>query len=368
MSIETRVREALAATADEVGVVSLLDRLDAGRAGTSGRMPVRRWSLTLTAAAAVVLALAAGAVLAARMRGPSVLQPVDRPPKLLRVSGTESLRPGTADLAVVVASTGGEGPRAYLWPRGKQFAVALPESTGLPWGAAWTQQMSLDGSTVVRQKWYDNRLEVVDLRTGQIDEVGGLAGYCPAIAPDNGTVALIEPQGRAAVLVDLGGHARWEVGTTAHDVFTDESDCSDDTFAWSPTGDRLAVLAGHDSTVVDRQGRVQTVLPGLHATNSSMSWSPDGRRLLLYQRLPGRFAVMTLADRTVEPLVAPPDADRPMGWAGDRVVWLVGGTGEQRLVVSRPDGRDAELWTRLDVGDTPVRTVQWSVRLTGTAG
>jgi hypothetical protein len=112
MSIETRVREALAATADEVGVVSLLDRLDAGRAGTSGRMPVRRWSLTLAAAAAVVLALAAGAVLAARMRGPSVLQPVDRPPKLLRVSGTESLRPGTADLAVVVASAGGGGPRS----------------------------------------------------------------------------------------------------------------------------------------------------------------------------------------------------------------------------------------------------------------
>jgi hypothetical protein len=98
-----------------------------------------------------------------------------------------------------------------------------------------------------------------------------------------------------------------------------------------------------------------------------MSWSPDGREVLLYQRVPGRFVAMAVASGSVRVLVAPPGAVRPMGWAGTDVVWLVGGTGHERLVVSRPDGSDRHEWVRLDLNGLALRTVQWSQRLAGTA-
>jgi hypothetical protein len=363
MAIEDRLREALAREAERVEAAPMLHRLDAGR--ESSRSVVRFASLAT--AAAVLLAVAVAAVLVLRWDRPTVVDPVDRPPKVFHLAAAESLRAGTGDLLVVLPTKDGEGARATVWSATTGRTVELPESRGLPWGAAWSQQLSRDGTHLVRQRWYDNVLEVVDLRAGTVDDLGGITGYCPALSPDSTTVAFVRPSGRDAVLHDLASGLERVVGTTAHSVVTDESDCTDDTFAWAPGGDRIALLSVHDTTVLATNGRAERTIRQAHVTNGSMSWSPDGRRLLLYRRLPGTFVAMTLEDGSVERLVAPPDAVRPVGWSGGRVVWLVGPVGQQRLVLAAPDGADREPWMRLEVGGSPVRTVSWSTRLAGTS-
>jgi hypothetical protein len=366
--IENQLRDAMAHRADQVRPVPMLERLDATRTSAARRRGNRRPAV-LVVAAAVVLALVGAALVVARWDRPAVVAPVDRPPHQLHFSGGETTTPGRVDLAVVLHTRNGEGSRAWLWSAhsGSDQAVVLAETPGLPWGAAWTQQLSVDGTHLVRQHWYDNGMELIDLRTGVVDNLGGRQGYCPALAADDATVAFVRPRGRDAVLLDTRTGRMTVIGSTAHDVVTDEADCTDDTFAWSPDARQVAILTGHDTTVVDVHGRVMLRIRGAHVTNSSMSWSPDGRRVLMYQRLPGRYVAMTLTDRSSQVLPPPPDAVRPIGWYGSRVVWLAGHPGSQRLVVADVDGSHSRVWCRLELGDRAVRTVQWSDRLAGTA-
>lgn len=367
--IEEQLRDAMAHRADQVRPVLMLERLDSARASGARRAGSRRPAV-LVAAAVVALALVGAVLVMARWDRPAVVAPVDRPPQQLHFSGAETTTPGRADLAVVLHTRDGEGSRAWLWSAhsGSDQAVVLAETPGLPWGAAWTQQLSVDGTRLVRQHWYDNGMELIDLRTGSVDNLGGRQGYCPALAADDMTVAFVQPRGRDAVLLNTRTGRTRVIGSTAHDVVTDEADCTDDTFAWSPDARQVAILTGHDTTVVDIHGRVLRRILGAHVTNSSMSWSPDGRQVLLYQRLPGRYVAMTLSNQTVQVLTPPPAAVRPLGWSGSLVVWLAGHPGNQRLVVADQDGSQSRVWCRLDLGDRAVRTVQWSDRLAGTAG
>jgi hypothetical protein len=364
--IEDQLRDAMARRADEVRPVLMLERLDAARTSAARRRLSR--PAVLMTAALVTLVLVAAVLVVAHWDRPTVV-PVDRPPQQLHLSGGETTTPGRVDLAVVLHTRNGEGSRAWLWSArwGSDRGVVLAETPGLPWGAAWTQQLSVDGTRLVRQHWYDNGMELIDLRTGMVDDLGGRQGYCPALAPDNASVAFVRTSGRDAVLLDTRTGRESVIGSTAHDVVTDEADCTDDTFAWSPDGTRVALLAGHDTTVVDTRGRVLQLVRGAHVTNSSMSWSPDGRRVLLYQRLPGRYVAMTLADRSFQVLHPPAGATRPLGWAGSRVVWLAGQAGSQQLIVADVDGSHGRVWCRLELGDRAVRTVQWSNRLAGTS-
>ena len=48
-------------------------------------------------------------------------------------------------------------------------------------------------------------------------------------------------------------------------------------------------------------------MPGWTLANSSMSWSPDGRDLLMYQSRTGTFAIVAADQLTVTPLRAAGD-------------------------------------------------------------
>ena len=143
---------------------------------------------------------------------------------------------------------------------------------------------------------------------------------------------------------------------------------------WSPDGALLAIgrpahlePATVDGTrVVTAAGRTVTDLPG-HLVNGSMSWAPDGLTLLLYTPRDGRYAIGRLDGSAPAPLDAPRDAVAAVGYAGTKVVWLLGGAGDQRLVTTDTEGGDPGPWVRLDVGDLPVASIQWSRDLSGTA-
>lgn len=66
-------------------------------------------------------------------------------------------------------------------------------------------------------------------------------------------------------------------------------------------------------------------------------------------------------------MIGPRGALQPLGWAGERVVWLVGEAGSQMLVTTDQQGAGAEVWCRLDVGGVPVESVTWSHALSGGA-
>jgi hypothetical protein len=88
---------------------------------------------------------------------------------------------------------------------------------------------------------------------------------------------------------------------------------------------------------------------------------------LLYDPQTIRFVVRNLAPGSESVLEPPGDALRPLGWAGSRVVWLVGQPGDQRLVTTDQRGADPRTWTNLAVGNRAVETVTWSQTLAGTA-
>jgi hypothetical protein len=103
----------------------------------------------------------------------------------------------------------------------------------------------------------------------------------------------------------------------------------------------------------------------VHLVNGSQSWSPDSRSILVYDGESKDFAVQPVDGGEQVVLTPPADAVRPLGWAGDRVVWLAGQPGSQRLVTAGTDSGAAETWVRFEVGDAPVESVTWSRALSG---
>ncbi len=191
----------------------------------------------------------------------------------------------------------------------------------------------------------------------------GARGYCPALSPDNATLAYYSSR--------FGGHVRLtDVRTGSSSVlrtaaFRSEVICGG--LAWSPEGDLLAVRDGKGSVLVDRDGRVVRRIPGGSVTNGSMSWSPDGRQILFYDSPEGTFVVLRLAEQDEVALPRPPDGVEPIGWTGDRVVWLVGRPGAQSLQTTDDRGADLRTWMRFEVGGRGVEAVQWSRDLSGAA-
>ncbi len=116
--------------------------------------------------------------------------------------------------------------------------------------------------------------------------------------------------------------------------------------------------------MLDLDGRPVVNLEG-HLVNGSMAWSPDGTNLLLYTPQTGVYAIGSLEGSDPVAVPAPADTLSAVGWAGSRIVWLVGGAGDQRLVTTDRAGRGVRPWIRFDVGDLPVSAVQWSRDLGG---
>ena len=362
--VEGDVRAALHEIADDARAAPLMQRLEAGRtAARAGR--AGRWTVVAVAASVVALVLAAVSLSVLRSDEPPVVEPTVHPPKVIRLADAESPRPGRSSLLLVLADPAAERfvheKPAYLLPVGSQAATRLTESGVNP---TWTEHLSLDGTRVIRevnqgaleasgdQKW----MEVVDLRTGGLTRVPGSVGYCPALSPDNRLVAV--NRDRDVAIIDLVSGTRRIV-----DQVIDY--CGG--LAWTPDSTRLVVHGQNASLVVDRQGRRLARIPRAYPVNGSMSWSPDGSRLLLYQPEAGRFVSRDDASGTLTRLHRPAGALRPVGWAGSRIVWLVGPAGEQRLVTTDQSGHDPRPWTRLDTDSMPIEAISWSTALRGTA-
>ena len=354
-TVEDHVRSALHEIASEARSAPLLQRLEATRPSA---VVTRR----LVSAVAVVVVVLIVAALAIRSYENRPITPVDQPPKVLTLSGDSSLRPGRVQLALTLAADSeNDNTPAYLLPRGTTEAVLLPV-TGSGEGQ-WMQQLSVDGLSFVRQSWsLDNpSIEIVDLRTGRVDDAGGALARCATLSPDGALLAGKAASGSDVVLIDR------ESGSAAR-IGANDAECGYSSFGWSPDGDRLVMRKGDVSELRDRRGRLMLDVPGWTLANGSMSWSPDGGDLLMYRSSTGEHAIVSADDGSVSTIRPPTTSTpaRPVGWTGDRVVWLTGGVGEQRLVSTDRAGHDRRLWTRLDLGSQRlVENVSWSRDLTG---
>lgn len=346
--------------------------------------PTRRRAGPVLAVAAVVVAamVVAGSVVALRTDRSGILEPVHQPPRVVRLAGTSSAAPGPALLAVTLsggAISAGDlvhlgSQTVYLLRAGTNRAVRLTEPVGEHY---FRQQLASDGEHLLlemdpylaaQDSTANGRLIVLDLRSGQSAGIGQVRGLCPELAPDAGSVAFHENS--AVVTLDPRTGARTTVVTGQRPVPDNEVGCAGG-LGWSPDGQLLAVgrLSHRGNPWTTRVFRLSgspvVTLPG-HLVNGSMSWSPDGGSVLLYDEPAGTFRVGS-SDGSVSVVARPPDAFSAVGWAGSRIVWLAGTAGHQRLVTTDRAGGDVRDWLRFAVGARQVVSVQWSRGLGGTA-
>lgn len=354
-ALEDQLRSTLRDLAQESRAVPLLARLE-----RDARTAHRRRRLVPVAVAAVTAGVvAAGALVAHLLPDPSIVQPSRAPARMITLSEAETLSPGRAEMLLTLAAR--DGARAsYVVPVGGSTAIRLQMTPWVP--ATWAQHVSYDGTRVVRQNDSagDPRLEIVDLRTGSTDSLDEQRGYCPWLAPGNDTVAFWELVRDDMTLLDARTYGK----RAFRDGLAQDAACT--SHGWSVDGDLLVVGDRDGSSVLDRRGRQVHMLPGRVTVNGSQSWSADSRLLLLYEAATGRYLVHDVTDGSESELNLPAAALRPLGWAGSRIVWLVGEAGTQSLVTTHRDGGDRRLWTTLDVGDVLVDTVTWSRDLGGT--
>lgn len=373
--IETRARDLLAQVADEMPSAPLLARLDRS-------VPALRWRRRLVAAGsavAVATAAAVGVVLASKYQRPDLPYPVDQPPKVFRLSGLTSEQPGRARMLVTFTVTGGVLPAGtdeptFVLPAGEDSAVRLPNGSLIP--DAYSQRLSPDGTRLVRQrarKVLDPRLAILDLRTGRWDRLDNAWGTLPELSSDDRTLAVFAVGG--VRLIDIrSGRAPFVPGVhyavpgEAQSIGTgiDPTLPAGAGLGWSPDGGQLAIALPSGIRVVDRSGATLRRFSAPSLANGSMSWSPDGRSLLAYDSRLGSFQLLHTDRRPAARLPLPRDAVRPLGWVGNRIVWLAGSPGEQRLLTTDRHSADERTWMRFDVGgDRAVKTVTWSRALSG---
>ena len=361
--VEDLLRSTLHDLADEAYAAPFLLRLDAASDRTT-----RRRRVLVPVAAALAAVVAVGSVLVLRTDRASIVEPTVHPPKVFRLSGATVDAPGRALIAVFTAQTvdtvqsSGRVATAHVQPAAGGPAVSLSTSDRVP--GAINQQLSRDGTRVVRESSAGGsaRVEIVNLATGAREDLGDLRGYCPQLSPDHRTLVAEE------TIVDRLAFVDARTGEPLHggrSVGAMDRDCVGQ--GWSPDGQLLAFGARDASVLMDDRGRTVSRIPGRVAVNSAMSWAPDGRSILLYDAA-GRYVVRDVITGSESVLRRPTaDALRPMGWAGSRVVWLAGQPGAQRLVSTDRAGAEPRPWMRLDIGDRPVESVQWSQALTGRA-
>ena len=354
IDVEGQVRAALHEIADDARPAPLMQRLEARRGRARPRL-LRQRSVA-GAVAAVVVALLVAALMW-RAEHARRVDPAEQPPKVITLSESGTLSPGRVLLAIsLAADSEHDNTPTYLLTSSSTDALLLPQ-TGEVQGH-WTQHLSADGASFVRQGWQTQAdVEIVDLRTGSVAHAGGARGHCPTLSPDGRLLVAADYATGDVVLID-------RVSGAADRIAAEGPECGYHSFGWAPDSKRLVVRGRFGSELRDLHGRLLRELPGRLA-NGSMSWSPDGRDLLMYRSATGGFAVVSVAEGTATALKAPSGSARPLGWTDDRVVWLVGGVGDQRLVTTDREGRDRRPWTRLELGTRRVDNVTWSRALAG---
>ncbi len=274
--------------------------------------------------------------------------------------------PGGAVLAGIDEPT-------FVLPADEDAAVRLPNGSLIP--DVYSQRLSPDGTRLVRQrarKALDPRLAILNLRTGRWDRLGNAWGTLPELSPDNRTLAVFADGG--VRLIDVHSRrapfvpgVRYAAPAEAQSIgnMIDPTLPAGAGLGWSPDGARLAIALPSGIRIVDPSGATVRRFSAPSLANGSMSWSPDGRSLLAYDSHQGSFQLLDVDGRPAEPLPQPGDAIRPLGWAGDRIVWLAGNPGDQRLETTDRNGGAKRTWMHFDVGNRAVKTVSWSRALSG---
>jgi hypothetical protein len=337
---------------------------------------LRRRRLTVALAAAVTLVLVAAGVTALHGRGGPENLPMQRPPKVLRTSLEATAQPGRSRLALTLAGSGvscvplacdtdamAEGSPTYVLPLSADRAVRLrPRQTV---GSVNLQRLSSDGRFLLQLGAGVSAgalgLAVIDLRSGRERLLPNLTWTFAELSPDDATVAVRDNQ--MLTVVDVAtGHTRAVRRLSRRQG---PGAVAGAQLGWSPDGRLIAVKSITDTLVVDLRGHLEVRLRTASPVNGSQSWSPDGGSLLLYDTARSVYRVADVRDGGSTDLATPAGVIRALGWAGERIVWLAGSPGSQRLVTTDRTGHDEAPWTRLDVGSRAVYSVTWSRALSG---
>jgi len=145
--VEDQVRAALQEIADDARPAPLMRRLEATPIGARSRL-LRKRSM-VGAVAAVVVALLVAALMW-RAEHTHRIDPAEQPPKVITLSESGTLSPGRVLLAIsLAADSENDNTPSYLLTSKATEAVLLPH-TGEVQGH-WTQHLSADGTSFVRQ-------------------------------------------------------------------------------------------------------------------------------------------------------------------------------------------------------------------------
>ena len=316
---------------------------------------LRRRRLTVALAAAVVLVLVAAGVTALQGRGGPENLPTHRPPKVLRTSLEATAQPGRSRLALTLAAspvncvplacdpdTTAEASPTYVLPFSAARAVRLrPHQTV----KALQQRLSRDGRFLLQLGTGlaagGPGIAVIDLRTGHERLLPNLTWTFAELSPDDATLAVRDNE--MLTVVDVAtGHTR-DVRRLSRRQ--EPVALAGAQLGWSPDGRLIAVKSVTDTLVVDLRGHLVVRLRTASPVNGSQSWSPDGGSLLLYDTARSVYRVADVRGGGSTDLATPAGVTRALGWAGERIVWLAGSPGSQRLATTDRTGHHETLWT-----------------------
>jgi hypothetical protein len=361
-STEERVRAALRDLAAESQPVPLLLPLMRRRARERRRRRITIGSAVVATAAAIVVGLLLAGYLPSKAPVPA-----QHPLKEFHLSGTSSTHPGLARMVVTLSGGASETITPYVVASASGRAVQFVPTTTLGPDAPGTvdeHRLSEDGRFVLQIRGVGRgpgggggTVVVTNLATGQGRRFADHLLSWAEFSPDGKTLAMRDET--QVTLVDVATGQRRPLPRLTIRPATGAE------LGWSPDGRLLAVENIGETLIVDLQGHIRTRLRGMSLLDGSKSWSPDGQSILGYDGAHPGLRLARVDDGPRHAVRPPANAVRALGWTGDRVVWLTGYPGSQRLVTTDAHGGDAALWMNFDVGTQGVSTVSWSHALSG---
>jgi hypothetical protein len=351
---EDWVRAALHDISAESRPVPLLGPLMRRRAAER-----RRRRITVAGAAAATMAAILVGALVAGYHPTTTPEPAQQPPKSFHLTDTSSPHPGPARMVVTFTSVSGVADTpAYVVPVTTGRAVRLAQESRSS-TTVRQQRLSANGRVLLQLRGFsgDGTVVLTNLVTGHERRVANPHGADAELSPDGTTLALRDDTN--VTLVDVAtGRARPLRPVKVGDVPGAQ-------VGWSPDSRLLAVEDITATLVVDLGGQIRARLSGMSLIDGSQSWSPDGKSLLVYDGSHPGLRVVPVSGGPGLDVRPPSGAVRALGWTGDRVVWLAGRPGSQRLVTTDVLGGTAAVWMRFDVGEHAVASVTWSRALSG---